>query len=148
MKRVFEISKEIKISNFWKKLYQECYIMDEIRTRDSLESKRKEVGFVRIRYKVEIPLPPTGHVDLSKLQISEKLNRPCQFRPRVRILTMDNVRQCEAHSRKPCERKGRGGKKRRRKDERSMKMQGWTTQVTPNASLLVKSSIIRVVTID
>lgn len=147
MKRVFEISKEIKISNFWKKLYQECYIMDEIRTRDSLESKRKEVGFVRIRYKVEIPLPPTGHVDLSKLQISEKLNRPCQFRPRVRILTMDNVRQCEAHSRKPCERKGRG-EKRRRKDERSMKMQGWTTQVTPNASLLVKSSIIRVVTID
>lgn len=86
--------------------------MDEIRTRDSLESKRKEVGFVRIRYKVEIPLPPTGHVDLSKLQISEKLNRPCQFRPRVRILTMDNVRQCEAHSRKPCERKGRGEKKK------------------------------------
>lgn len=83
--------------------------MDEIRTRDSLESERKEVGFVRIRYKVEIPLPPTGHVDLSKLQISEKLNRPCQFRPRVRILTMDNVRQCEAHSRKPCERKERRG---------------------------------------
>ena len=112
--------------------------MDEIRTRDSLESERKEVGFVRIRYKVEIPLPPTGHVDLSKLQISEKLNRPCQFRPRVRILTMDNVRQCEAHSRKPCERKERRGGGRRRKDERSMKMQGWTTQVTRNASLLVE----------
>lgn len=122
-----------------KKSYQECHIMDEIRTRDSLESERKEVGFVRIRYKVEIPLPPTGHVDLSKLQISEKLNRPCQFRPRVRILTMDNVRQCEAHSRKPCERKERrGGGGRRRKDERSMKMQGWTTQVTRNASLLVE----------
>lgn len=122
-----------------KKSYQESYIMDEIRTRDSLESERKEVGFVRIRYKVEIPLPPTGHVDLSKLQISEKLNRPCQFRPRVRILTMDNVRQCEAHSRKPCERKERrGGGGRRRKDERSMKMQGWTTQVTRNASLLVE----------
>lgn len=92
--------------------------MDEIRTRDSLESERKEVGFVRIRYKVEIPLPPTGHVDLSKLQISEKLNRPCQFRPRVRILTMDNVRQCEAHSRKPCERKerrGGGGTKTKRR---------------------------------
>lgn len=122
-----------------KKSYQESYIMDEIRTRDSLESERKEVGFVRIRYKVEIPLPPTGHVDLSKLQISEKLNRPCQFRPRfVRILTMDNVRQCEAHSRKPCERKERRGGGRRRKDERSMKMQGWTTQVTRNASLLVE----------
>lgn len=122
-----------------KKSYQECHIMDEIRTRDSLESERKEVGFVRIRYKVEIPLPPTGHVDLSKLQISEKLNRPCQFRPRVRILTMDNVRQCEAHSRKPCERKERReGGGRRRKDERSMKMQGWTTQVTRNASLLVE----------
>lgn len=62
-----EISQETKIPNFWKKLYQECYIIDEIRTRDSLEFERKEVGFVRIRYKVEIPLPPTGHVDLSKL---------------------------------------------------------------------------------
>lgn len=70
---------------------------------------------MRIRYKVEIPLPPTGHVDLSKLQISEKLNRPCQFRPRVRILTMDNVRQCEAHSRKPCEKKEEGRKKKKTK---------------------------------